>query len=140
MPPTLLCCPVPTLVLSEFLMMGGGITLSPAHTKYNTTELHSTPLVIFSFLWYWHLNSGPCPCWASTLTLESCLLPYFLCVCACVCVLLGLELRAFTLSHSTSPFFYDFFFFFFFLRYSLSNYLRGLASNLGLPALCLLSS
>jgi hypothetical protein len=26
------------------------------------------------------------------------------CVCVCVCVVLGLELRAFTLSHSTSPF------------------------------------
>jgi hypothetical protein len=25
-------------------------------------------------------------------------------VCVCVCVVLGLELRAFTLSHSTSPF------------------------------------
>jgi hypothetical protein len=27
-----------------------------------------------------------------------------LCVCVCVCVVLGLELRAFTLSHSASPF------------------------------------
>jgi hypothetical protein len=27
------------------------------------------------------------------------------CVCVCVCVVLGLGLRAYTLSHSTSPFF-----------------------------------
>jgi hypothetical protein len=32
------------------------------------------------------------------------------CVCVCVCVVLGFELRAYTLSHSHSPFFVIFFF------------------------------
>jgi hypothetical protein len=38
-------------------------------------------------------------------------------------VVLGLEFRAYTLSHSTSPFFVIFFFF----RYGLTNYLPVLA-------------
>jgi hypothetical protein len=39
-------------------------------------------------------------------------------------VVLGLELKAYTSSHSTSPFFVMGF-----LRYGLTNYLLGLASN-----------
>jgi hypothetical protein len=45
-------------------------------------------------------------------------------VCVCVCVLLGFKLRAYTLSHSTSPFFVMGFW-----RQSLWNYLSGLASS-----------
>jgi hypothetical protein len=44
--------------------------------------------------------------------------------------MLRFELRAYTLSHSTSPF----------LREGLTNYLPRLALNLGPPDLCLLSS
>jgi hypothetical protein len=50
-------------------------------------------------------------------------------------LVLGFELRAYTLSHSTSPFFVKGF-----SRWGLSNYLPGLASNLDPPDLCLLSS
>jgi hypothetical protein len=46
----------------------------------------------------------------------------------------GIELRAYTLSHSTSPFF----FWWVFLRCGLSNYLARLASNLNPPDLRLL--
>jgi uncharacterized membrane protein SirB2 len=51
-------------------------------------------------------------------------------------VVLGFELRAYTLSHSTSPFFVMAFF----LREGLLNYLLRLASNLNPPDLCILSS
>jgi hypothetical protein len=47
---------------------------------------------------------------------------------------LGFELRAYTLSHSTSPFCDDSF-----LRYGLMNYMPGLSSNCDPPHLCLLS-
>jgi hypothetical protein len=51
-------------------------------------------------------------------------------------VVLGLELRAFTLSHSTSPFFL----WRVFSRQGLTNYLPRLALNHDPPDLCLLSS
>jgi hypothetical protein len=48
---------------------------------------------------------------------------------------LRFELRAYTLSHSTSPFFVKGI-----LRWGLVNYLPGLALNRDPPDLCLLSS
>jgi hypothetical protein len=51
---------------------------------------------------------------------------------------LGFELRAYTLSHSASPFWC--WFFFFLDKVSLTIYLPGLALNHNLPDLCLLGS
>jgi hypothetical protein len=53
----------------------------------------------------------------------------------CVCVVLGFEFRAYTLSQSTIPFLQ-----WVLSRWGLTNYLPRLASNLGTPDLCLLSS
>jgi hypothetical protein len=57
------------------------------------------------------------------------------CVCVRVCVVPGLELRAYTLSHSTSPFCVRYF-----RDRVLWTYLPRLALVLGPPDLCLLSS
>jgi hypothetical protein len=53
----------------------------------------------------------------------------------CVCMVLGFELRAYTLSHSTSPFF-------FIISFKIESHelFAQLASNHDPPDLCLLSS
>jgi hypothetical protein len=57
----------------------------------------------------------------------------------CVCGM-GFELRAYTLSHSTSPFMIFIYLFIYFWRLGFLNYLPGLASHCDPPDLCLLSS